>query len=117
MSNDKQEYRIARFPKQILILVWKNLLLSRRNLFGTVLEMLCPYLFISFMLVIRSFMERIRLTSQFNMPTSVLDVRLGSFNQTRNLILYFPNTNFVRRLVDNAVNLIVQNNPGFIPIG
>jgi hypothetical protein len=113
----KHDYKIAGLPKQILILIWKNFINSRRNIVGSLLELLCPFIFVSFLLVIRYFIEKIKLTSQFNQPTSVLDVRLGSYNQSRNVILYHPDTEFVKKLVQNAVDVIVASNPGFKPIG
>ena len=109
------EYKIARLPKQIFILLWKNYINAKRNKIGSILEFICPFIFISFLLVIRSFIEELKLTCEYNRPSSVLDVRLGNSNHSRNLVAYYPNTEFVRGLVENAVDLVVANNQDFNP--
>jgi hypothetical protein len=68
-------------------------------------------------LVIRHFIEKIKLTSQYDQPTNVLDVNLGAFNQTRNIVLFYPNNELVRKLVENALELMTLSNPGFRPTG
>jgi hypothetical protein len=111
------KYKIVNLPKQIRILSWKNWINIKRNIVGLFFEFVCPFVFVSFLIIIRNFIEKIRLTSEFNEPNSVLNVRLGAFNQTRNLVLFHPNTDFVRNLVENAVELMMLSNPGFRPTG
>lgn len=115
--SEERGYKIASPARQILILMWKNMVSTRRNIVGSLLEFVCPVIFISFLLVIRSFIEKLRFTSQFNMPRSILDLRFGAFNQTRNLVLYYPNTQLVRQLVQDAIVYFGQSNQGFNPVG
>jgi hypothetical protein len=112
------EMKIASFPRQILILMWKNLIIFKCNLVGTVLEMLSPFLFLSFLLIIRYYIERIRFSSDmFNMPTNVYDISFYLANQSRNLIVYYPNNSLIRNLVTNAIDVLKFQNPGFDPLG
>ncbi len=109
------KYKIVKLPKQIYILTWKICINTKRNIIGLFFEIVCPLVFVSFLLIIRNFIEKIRLTSEFNEPTSVLNVHLGAFNQTRNIVLFYPNNEFVRTMVENAVGLMMLSNPGFRP--
>lgn len=110
--------RIANFWRQILILSWKNLIIFRCNLFGTLLEFLSPFVFLAFLLIIRYYIERIRFnTSAFVQPTSVFDISFFLMNQTRNLVIFYPNTTLVRNFVLSAVQLLKFRNPTFEPKG
>ena len=111
-------YKIASLPKQILILTMKNLLLFKRNYVGTSLELLCPFIFISFLLVIRYFIEKIKFYNQFapsSYSNSVLDLYTNMSMQDRVVVLFYPNNNFIRGLVENAMNFLSLNNPEFVP--
>lgn len=117
-ENEKYEMRIASLPRQILILTWKNLIIFKCNLFGTVLEFLSPFVFLAFLLIIRYYIERIRYNSSlFNQPNSVLDISFFLMNQTRNLVIYYPNNTLIRNFVISAVQLLKFKNPTFDPKG
>ena len=117
-ENEKYEMRIASLARQILILTWKNLIIFKCNLFGTVLEFLSPFVFLAFLLIIRYYIERIRYNSSlFNQPNSVFDISFFLMNQTRNLVIYYPNNTLIRNFVISAVQLLKFKNPTFDPKG
>ena len=118
--------RIAGLPRQVLILLWKNGLLFRRNLFGTFLELVCPLLMLSVFLIMRYFIEKVNYPEQNNKPRSVLSFMNELFQLTlqtqltvnrmsRNLIVYYPNTRLVETIATKAAAVIAANNNGFFP--
>ena len=109
--------KIASLPKQILILTWKNFILLRRNLLGTFLELTCPFIFISFLLIIRYFIERIKFFNQYLQSNSgnVLDLYENAISQERDVVLYYPNNELIQKLVEQAVQFLNLNNPEFVP--
>ncbi len=117
---------IASVPRQILILLWKNAILFRRNLFSTFLEIFCPLLLLSILLIMRFFIEKINYTDQNNLPHTVLNFVSEVFQLSlksqftinrinRNLIVYYPNTTIIEGLVSRAASSIALNNQGFYP--
>lgn len=124
----KERPVIANLPWQILILMWKNGILFRRNILGTLLEIFCPLLFLSILLIMRFFIEKIKYYDQYNFTRSIFNVfteppalSFTSLNQNtedrknRNLIFYYPETEFIRNVTMNAAKLLASNNEGFFP--
>ncbi len=120
--------RIANLPRQVAILLWKNLILFRRNIFGTMLEIFCPLLFLSVLLIMRYFIEKIKYYDQYNFPRSVFSVyaappqlsltalsQVSEDRSNRNLIFFHPETEFIRQIVQNAADLLQANNKDFEP--
>jgi hypothetical protein len=110
-------YKIASVPKQILILNWKNFILLKRNILGTLLELACPLIFISFLLVIRYFIERIKFFNQYSQPNSgnVLELYVNSMSQEKVLVLFYPNNKLIQELVENSMQFLKLKNPQFAP--
>ena len=110
-------YKIASVSKQILILNWKNFILLKRNILGTLLELACPLIFISFLLVIRYFIERIKFFNQYSQPNSgnVLELYVNSMSQEKVLVLFYPNNKLIQELVENSMQFLKLKNPQFAP--
>nr|UOU03314.1 ATP-binding cassette subfamily A3-like 1 [Brachionus rubens] len=108
--------QIAGLLTQIKILMWKLLITLRRNIIGSMLEILSPYIFVSILIVIRYFIERIKFKTFSYVPTNVLELHPMTVQQKRNLILFYPNNEVVRNLVNNAAKLLTLKNPDFLPI-
>lgn len=113
--NDKHEMRIASFARQIAILLWKNLIIMKCNLVGSFLELVSPILFVSFLLIIRHYIERVKFYN-YVQPTNVYDLSFYLTNQSRNLVIYYPNSTLIRNLVTNAIGLVRTINPGYSPL-
>lgn len=116
-KNETKELKISSFAKQIEILMWKNLIIFRRNIIGTLLEIICPFIFVSFLIIIRYFIERIKYRNYLNFPRNVLDLSPMTVEQKRNLVLYYPNNELIRGFVADAARLLSLNNAAFFPIG
>ena len=114
MIQNEQKQELAGFFAQLRILMWKNTVLFRRNVSGTLSEIICPMLFVLAMLLIRYFVDNIRLSEQKFTATSALDL-IPSLNTS--YILYYPNNAFVLGLVNRAVDLIKQRKPTLNPSG
>jgi hypothetical protein len=114
---EEKRYKIASLPNQILILNRKNFLLFRRNLLGTILELIFPFIFISFLLIIRYFIERIKFFNQHNQSNSgnVLELYVNSMSQEKILVLFYPNNKLIQELVENSVRFLKLKNPEFSP--
>jgi len=76
----------------------------------------------------RYFIEKINYYDQFNFPRSIFNVKidqpqvsLTALSQiiedrtNRNLIFFYPETEFIRNLVQNAADLLQANNKNFFP--
>lgn len=105
------ERKVVGFFKQLLILFWKNSILFKRNILGTLVEILAALVFVLILVFLRYFVDSVRFTDQTNIARSVFD----SINATtnRSLILYYPNNTYVKDLVTNAYNLIKTQKPSF----
>ena len=110
-------YKIASVSKQILILNWKNFILLKRNILGTLLELACPLIFISFLLIIRYFIERIKFFNQYSQPNSgnVLELYVNSMSQEKVLVLFYPNNKLIQELVESSIQFLKLKNPQFAP--
>lgn len=108
--------KIANLPKQVLILMGKNFIMFRRNLIGTIVEIICPILFLLILFIMRYFVEKIIYPQQYNMPRYYQTLFFPQQNsQIRNLVLYYPNTEFIQNLVNKTVQTIVDYNYEFSP--
>lgn len=108
--------------------MWKNGILFRRNILGTLLEIFCPLLFLSILLIMRYFIEKIKYYDQYNFTRSIFNIfteppalSFTSLNEVsedrsnRNLIFYYPDSEFIRNITINAAKLLASNNEGFFP--
>lgn len=116
--NDRPVH-IAGLTRQIVILLWKNAILFRRNILGMLSEILCPFLFLSILLIMRHFIPRIEITDRVS-PRSVLKIPMPELQEmnvetNRNKIFYYPNTKFIKDIIDRAAENIRINNPDFKP--
>ena len=66
--------RTAGVTKQVVVLAWKHALLCRRNLLGSLLELLCPLAFMAVLLVMRHFIERNKYYEQYNLPRGIFNL-------------------------------------------
>jgi hypothetical protein len=108
MCSDKPQ-KVAGFLKQVSILTWKNSILIRRKKLSTILEIVLSLLFISMLLTIRYFVEKVPIPDQFNPIYNVMDyfqVFTG-----KNLILYYPNNPLIQRIIMNAYDFIRTRKP------
>ena len=108
----KDDRKIAGVWRQFSILLWKNLILSKRNVCGLVTEILCPLLVIIILIIIRYFVDITQYTDQSNGLYNVLDLLQLTRNST-NLLLYYPNTTLIKDIITQAVMLIKQRKPFF----
>ena len=105
------EHKVVGVFKQIWILLWKNWILFKRNISGTIAEVGVAFLFLLILLVLRFFVDATQSSDQALISTSPLD----SINVTtgRYYIYYYPNNAFVQSIVSNAVTFIKASVPLF----
>ena len=129
--------KVASCGKQVVILLWKSARVMWRSKLGILSEWCYPFVMASFLLVMRHYIERIKFTSAYEWPRNVLDlggppqaspvvassfspsmlsatfadVTARTLSATRNLVLYYPANEFVRRLVVDAMRHLAANNP------
>jgi len=102
--NNNSQFFLKTFFKQFFILNWKNYILLKRNWIGTIFEISLSAFFILTLLIIRNIIERIYVPEQINPSYYLID-----YFQTlsgRNLILFYPNSPLVERVVRNAISII-----------
>ena len=109
---DRKPLKIANLFKQVLILMGKNFIMFRRNLVATLVEIICPILFLLILFIMRYFVEKIMYPQQYNMARSYRSLILSPFStskqpkQSRNLVLFYPNTSFIQDLVNKTVQFL-----------
>lgn len=108
--------KIANLPTQVLILMGKNFIMFRRNIIATIVEIICPILFLLILFIMRYFVEKIVYPEQFNQARSYLAFFYPPQNsQIRNQVLYYPNTDFIQDLINKTVQTLVDFNYEFTP--
>ena len=119
---DRKPLKIANLAKQVLILIGKNFIMFRRNLVSTLVEIICPILFLLILFIMRYFVEKIMYPQQYNMGRNYKSLILQSAQQTfmqqkqpRNLVLFYPNTSFIQDLVNKTVQSLAEYNFDFDP--
>lgn len=109
MSSDIPPKQIAGFFKQIAILIWKNSILIRRKKLSTLLELVLAIFFISMLLIIRYFVEKVAIPDQSNPIYNVMDY-FQTFSG-KNFILFYPNNPLIERIILNAYDFIRLRKP------
>lgn len=100
----KENRVLAGFKDQLSILLWKDYLLVVRKKFSTVLEIFLALFFVSTILIIRYFVEKVYVPDQINPIYNVIDY--FQVQSCKNLVLFSPDTPFIRNIVTNAFDLI-----------
>jgi hypothetical protein len=110
------ERKLAGFFKQIQILFWKNGKLFLRNKLGTFGELIMAFIFILMLLIIRYFVDSQAVAAKTDTTNPLLPV-LASFRPTRgkNVVLYYPNNDFIRGLVNATMADLTVVNATFRP--
>jgi len=104
-SHDKR--KVAGFFRQCLILMWKNSILFRRNIAGTIAEICVALLFVLMLFLVRILADTAHFNDQNlyrNPPVPIIDQINATTN--RSLIMYYPNNSFVFGIVQRAFTLI-----------
>lgn len=119
---NKSEQTIAGFFDQLRILLWKNTVLFKRNIFGTLSEVLFPTIFVLLLLIMRYLVGVLSYPDQtarsFNAIDPLINFNFTTMaNTNTSLILYYPNNNLIGGIVHQAVNVIKLRNANFNPIG
>lgn len=107
------ERKIAGTFRQFIILFWKNGKLFRRNIWGTLAEILMALVFILMILFLRYFVD----LTVYNDQTTMTNPPMGIFDRAnasnRSYIYYYPNNPFIASIVTNAYNLIQNRTTNF----
>jgi hypothetical protein len=110
--------KISGFFGQLRILLWKNIILSRRNKSGTIAEILCPIGFLLVLLLMRYLIDRIVIGDQPQVTINPIDsLKIYNFTTTSgtitNTLLFYPNSTLVESILSRAVTLIQSRNINF----
>jgi hypothetical protein len=95
---------------QTRVLFWKNSLLFRRNVSGTLAEILVAFLFVLILLAVRYFADTGRVNDQTNALNGTNPVAnvvdFISLTPSRTNIFYYPPNDFTQDIVGRARDLI-----------
>ena len=107
-----KQRKVVGIFRQTLLLFWKNSILFRRNISGTIAEILVAFLFVIILLFLRYFIDTPHYNDQINTSFSnpVLNV-IEFINRTsgRPNIMYYPDNKFVKQIVERAYELINES--------
>jgi hypothetical protein len=104
VSQNRDPPTISGFRRQLAILLWKNAILLKRNVIGTIFELGLSIFFVFTLVIIRYIVERYRYDQQMNPTYYVIDFFRNLADH--NLLLFYPNTPVVSRIVNHAYDLI-----------
>lgn len=109
-----KERKVVGFFRQFVILLWKNWVLFKRNIAGTITEICVSLIFVFILLFLRFFVDSTKFQDQNANTNPSLNV-LSLINATTNrtLLMYYPNNPYTEGIVTNAYNLIVSYKPSF----
>ena len=102
MPNVTDNRQLAGFFKQLGILFWKNWILFKRNKLGTFGEIMMAFLFAFIIVALRYLIDPAILNTQ-SLPTVPV---IAPVNVSSGIILYYPNNNFIKDIVTNAVTML-----------
>jgi hypothetical protein len=116
MATKKKE--IVGIFSQVWILVWKNWILFKRNISGTIVELLASYIFVLIILFLRYFVDSTKYYDQTSTTNAIKNV-IDQVNTTtgRGVVYYYPNNAFIQGIVTNAMSLITTQVPAFSVTG
>ncbi len=104
VEKKKIEKKIVGFGGQLRILLWKNLILSKRNTCGLISEVILPIALIIFLILMRYLVDVIHFNDQINRALNV--VEQVPANTSRTVVMFYPNNSFIENIVVNAVDLM-----------
>lgn len=113
MSLVTDERKIASVLRQFIILFWKNGKLFRRNVWGTLAEILMAFIFVLIILFLRFFIDLTVFSDQSNMTNPPLGIFDRANSSNRSFIYYYPNNAFIQSIVTNAYQLINNRSSNF----
>ena len=109
-SDDKIEKgrSIAGFFQQTRIIIWKNLLLTRRNVTGTIFEILLSILFIAILALMLSIPTINYMDDKASRPQDIISQFNPYFmdNELKGNFLYHPNTPLAQNLTMKALETL-----------
>ena len=106
--------KVVGFLRQIIILLWKNSILLRRNISGTIAEILVTLIFVFILLFIRFFVDSTRISDENSANNTARNViEKINFTLRRDLIMYYPNNAYVQTIVNDSYSLIRSQMPMF----
>jgi hypothetical protein len=103
---------------QIWILMWKNWVLFKRNIKGTLVEILVSYMFVIIIVLLRILIDTTQYYDQTSTTNTVSNV-IDQVNTTtgRTYVYYYPNNAFIQGIVTNAMSMIQTEVPAFTYTG
>lgn len=104
--------RVVGILGQIWILMWKNWVLFKRNISGTLVEILVSYVFLLLLLLLRFFVDVSLYPDQNNTAYSPLQY-LNTSTDGRYRLMYYPNDNSIKAIIDDAVAMMKSVKPQF----
>nr|QNH67862.1 ATP-binding cassette transporter subfamily A member 3-like protein X3 [Brachionus rotundiformis] len=90
--------------RQFLILTWKNFLILKRKPFGPLVEILLSFFFLSFILILRNYVEIIYFPPNSNPTYNIIDFFYKTASQ--DLVLFYPDTPVIQNVVYRAFRVI-----------
>jgi hypothetical protein len=113
-----QNRKLAGFFRQIGILFWKNGKLFKRNISGTLAEILMALLFIIILFALRYFVDIKSFTEQNDLTNPAGSIlRNASLQKGGYFIYYYPPNTFIRNLVLSSIMAITYTKGNFTPLG
>jgi hypothetical protein len=103
--------KLAGFWRQLWILTWKNLILSKRNICGLISEILCPLFIVALLIIIRYYVTATQSYDQINALYNVLDIMPVTNTTNTTTILYYPNSSAIELIMNYSIQLLNSRKP------
>jgi hypothetical protein len=103
-KSDTVELQPASFSRQLRVLAWKSILITRRNFIHFLFEIILSFLFVFMLIVVRYFVERIFYEEQASSAYNVVDFFYKYIGQ--DTIVFYPDTPVVKNVINRALKFL-----------
>ena len=107
-----EEHHVVGFFRQCIIIVWKNSILFKRNVSGTISELFVS-LFFCFLILLMRYIVDVNVYADQNSTTNPSTYLISNMisRGNRSLILYYPDNSYVKSIVYSAITIISALKP------
>jgi hypothetical protein len=95
------------FNRELFILIWKNWILTKRTR-TSIGELVTPLVFVLILCIMRLAIDTHTFDEQNNRSND-MQQNIFDINPRRNKIIFYPNSNLTRRLMENTKGLLVNS--------
>jgi hypothetical protein len=103
-KTEVNELQPATFGRQLRVLAWKSILITRRNFIHFLFEVVLSFMFVFMLIVVRYFVEKVYYEEQASSAYNVVDFFYKYIGQ--DTIVFYPDTPVVNNIINRALKFL-----------